>query len=310
MKFVPIIVCGVLLSAAARSQVTPMDYLPPLPVAKATTIFVPQKDAVTWQMAEWDIVQKGVGEQTGSRTLIAEGSPGVDKAPQGASKYTAQSYRYPQGSIRKLTFKKGDGPVIHQITFETELLVLQGAVEVESAGKTVKLEAGDAISYPSGILRNPKPKGDTVILQYFVGSKAERPKSQVVRGKDLKLGKTIQYEKNGEWVTASTPEQHKLAPKEAAVFEVKRYAFDGNSIRHALMKKGPRTGPATYPVDILIYINKGRMIRHEGDQTFEVKEGDTLREAKGQTGYWEVLEDSEFIASDAPFDTSRARANP
>jgi quercetin dioxygenase-like cupin family protein len=310
MKFVPVVLCSVLFSAQVFSQGVPSEPAPALPRGKVSNIFVPEKSAITWPVAEWDVVQQAAGEQTGGRVLIAEGPPGVDKAPAGASKYTARAYKFPQGAMRTLTFKKADGPVIHQITFETELFMLQGSADVESQGKVVKLNAGDAISLPSGTLRNMKPKEDTVVLQYFVGSKAEKPVSKVVYGKDLKSTRIMQYEEGGKWITATTPEQHKKAPATAGIYDVKRYPFDGNSIRHAVLKKGNRTGPGTYEVDILIYINKGRMIRHEGGQTFEVVAGDAIREAKGQTGYWEMLEDSEFIASDAPFDPRVVNANP
>ena len=104
-------------------------------------------------------------------------------------------------------------------------------------------------------MRNKKPAGDTVVLQYFVNHTAQNPKAQVVRGKDLKLTES----KVG-----------------TARWHVKRYIFDGNSIRLANMHKGGET-----PL---------------GGQ----QRTDALREEVGKTGRWELLEESTFFGSDAP----------
>lgn len=294
----------------ALAQVKPLEPAQPLPHIAADLIFIPAKSAPVTPMAEWDVVQKAVGEQTGSRVLIGEGPAGVARAPAGASKYSAKSYKFPTGAARVLTFRKADGPVIHQITFESELFMLQGSAEVTVLGKTVTLSKGDAVFLPTGVLRNMKPREDTVVLQFFVGSTAEKPRASAVHAKDLAETTLAQWESDSKWITARTPEEVRKAPKEAAVYSVRRYVFDGNSIRHARLKKGGRTAPAKYDVDVIIYIAKGRMIRHEGDQVFEVVEGDVLREVKGETGYWELLEDSEFISTDAPRDVRKPRASP
>jgi quercetin dioxygenase-like cupin family protein len=188
--------------------------------------------------------------------------------------------------------------------------MLQGSADVTVLGKVTTLNKGDAVFLPSGDLRNMKPREDTIVLQFFVGSVAEKPRASVVRAKDLKETTLAQWESEGKWNTARTPEELRKAPKDAGSYSVKRYVFDGNSIRHARLKKGGRTAPAKYDVDVLIYISKGRMIRHEGDEVFEVVAGDVLREVKGATGYWELLEDSEFIATDAPHDPRKSRASP
>lgn len=294
----------------AFGQATPLEPAQPLPHIAADLIFIPAKSAQVMPLAEWDVVQKVVGEQTGARVLIGEGAEGVARAPRGASKYTAAAYKFPTGAARVLTFRKSDGPVIHQITFESEILMLQGSAEVTVLGKPVKLSKGDAVFLPSGVLRNMKPREDTVVLQFFVGSTAEKPRSSVVYAKDLPETSLAQWESEGKWITARTPEEQSKAPNEAARYSVKRYAFDGNSIRHARLKKGGRTAPAKYDVDVIIYIAKGRMIRHEGDEVFEVAAGDVLREVKGATGYWELLEDSEFVSTDAPFDPRKPLASP
>ena len=299
------------LAGVLHAEVTPLEPAKPGAAIDVDNLFIPGTSAVALPMAEWDVVQQAAGEQTGRRVLILEGLEAVkSRAPAGASSYTARAYKFPQGAVRVLTFNKDAGPVIHQITFETELVMLQGSAEVTVRGEQVLLEAGDAVFLPSGVLRNMQPKEDTVVLQYFVASTAEKPAAAFVRGKDLKESTIVQHQAGDRWVTARTPEEIAKAPASAATYTVQRYPFDGNSIRRAKLHKGGRTGPGTYSVDVLIYISKGRMIRHEGDQVFEVVAGDVVREAKDQTGYWEILEDSEFFATDAPFDARRLRASP
>jgi quercetin dioxygenase-like cupin family protein len=310
-----LLLAALFAGAHAGAQVTPLEPAKPLPHIATDLIFIPAKEARELPMAEWDIVQTGTGEQTGERVLIAEGATtfaGAMRVPEGASKYTARAYKFPTGAARVLTFRKSDGPVIHQITFESEIFMLQGSAEVSVRGEKVTLNKGDAVFLPSGVLRNMKPREDTVVLQFFVGSTAENPRASVVRAKSLSDSMITQWSEDGNWKTARTPQEAKQmkAPKDAAVYFVKRYVFDGNSIRHARLKKGGVTAPTKYNVDVIIYVNKGRMIRHENGQTFEVVAGDALREVEGATGYWEILEDSEFVATDAPFDPRKPLASP
>lgn len=249
------------------------------PVA-ANLHVIHMKDAIVKPMAEWDIVQSNPGEQTGTRTLIAEGKDTVDAAPASASRYEARAYKFPTGTIRVLTFKKQPGGVVHQITYETEIYVQQGEVTVDIAGKPATLKAGDTAFLPGGIMRNRKPAGDTIVVQYFVNHTAQAPKAQAVRGKDLKFAPT----------SAGT-----------AHYDVKRHIFDGNSIRVANMHKGGETPSGTQQrTDALLYVIKGRLRRTEGDEVFEVTAGDALREELGKTGHWELLEESTFLGSDAP----------
>ena len=250
------------------------------PPVAATLHVIHAQDAIVKPMAEWDVVQSAPGEQTGTRTLIAEGQEAVAKAPATASRYEARAYKFPTGTIRVLTFKKQPAGVIHQITYETEIYILQGEVTVDIAGKPTTLKTGDAAFLPGGIMRNKKPAGDTVVLQYFVNHTAQNPKAQVVRGNDLKLTET----KVG-----------------TARWHVKRYNFDGNSIRLANMHKGGETPPGVQPrTDALLYVTKGRLRRTEDGEIFEVGPGDALREVVGKTGRWELLEESTFFGSDAP----------
>ena len=240
------------------------------------------KDAIVKPMAEWDVVEGAPISPgpTGSRTLIAEGKDAVDRAPASASRYEARAYKFPTGTIRVLTFKKQPGGVVHQITFETEIYVLQGEVTVDVAGKPTTLKAGDAAFLPSGIMRNKKPAGDTIVVQYFVNYTSSVPTAQAVRGKDLK--------------TESVKQGN-------AHYDYRRYPFDGNSIRFATMHKGGETPSGVLQrTDALLYVMKGRLRRTEGDEVFEVGPGDALREERGVAGHWELLEESTFLGSDAP----------
>ena len=259
-------------------------------------------------MAEWEPKSGDGGGEVG-RFRIAQGEDPVAKAPPDASRYTAKAYDFPGGTLRVLTWKKGV-PVVHQITYETEIIVLEGTVTLTPPygidGPTATLKKGDALFMPSGTLRNMKTTGDTVILQAFVASTADKPKGSIVYGKDLKEALTVNWMDNGKPMTANSAKEAAKAPKNAARFTVKRYAFDGNSMRWAKLVKGGTTNTVTTGrTDVLIYISKGRMRRIEGNETMEVVAGDTVREIQGNPGHWEILEDSEFIATDAPL-----RANP
>jgi quercetin dioxygenase-like cupin family protein len=294
------------MSCDAAEFSSPAVPVAPLAEVPADVIHIPADAAKIKAMAEWDVIQTVAGEQTGQRILIREGTESLfGPAPADASQYEARSHKYPSGAVRILSWDKDSGSVVHQVTFETEIFVLQGEVDMELDDDVIRLNAGDAVSRPAGVLRNMNPTGPTVIVQYFVGNTSEAPKTEVVRGEGLREMHLVQWMEDGEAITAVKEEDIRNAPANGAALSVTRYTFDGNSIRHAKLKKGGTTNPTTYAVDVLIYIIKGHMRRTEGDRVFEVSAGDTVRETEGQTGYWELLEDSEFISTNAPFDPSR-----
>jgi len=274
-------------------------------------IHIPGSSIKSIPIAEWEVPNTSADGPLVPRIRIAEGEEAVALAPTNATRYEAKEYVFPMGSLRVLTFKKDAGPVIHQITFETELFMLQGSANVGVLGKQVLINAGDAVFLPSGVLRNDSPTEDTVVALFAVSNSAESPKSMVIRGNDLQEMTIAQYVRDGESVSAVKPEDLARAPEDAGVFDLKRYTFDGNSIRLAKLHKGGSTTPATNSrTDILIYISKGRMRRTEDGQVYEVVSGDAIREEFGKTGYWELLEESEFLATNMPFDPSKPRANP
>lgn len=270
---------------------------------KGDLVFIPGASVPSLPVVEWQDATAPTGANR-----IAAIPDAIAKAPATASHYEAKLYNFPSGSLRVLTFKKG-GPVHHQITFETEIYVLQGSVNLVPLrghrDKPMKINAGDALFLPSGILTNPKAKEDVVILQAFVSSTSKAAKKSVVTGRGLAESQTVQWQQDGKDYAATKPEEIKAAPANAARFSTRRYVFDGNSIRYATMKKGGRTNLFT-PTrsDVLIYIVKGHMRRKEGEQIFEVVAGDAVREKIGNPGYWDILEDSVFIATDAPVNPS------
>ena len=235
-------------------------------------------------IAEWDPPPSASADAETGGIRIAYGDAPIGRAPATASRYTAKTFDFPSGALRVLTWKKG-GPVVHQITFETVVRVLDGSVTREPAKgintKTAALKAGDVIHLPSGVLRNMKPTTDTVLLQAFVASASDRPKSSVVLARNVK---------------------QTSAPKDSeARYTMKRYALDGNSIRAFKFAAGGKlTDAQPQRADVLIYVAKGRVRRTESGQTFEAVAGDAIREAQGGQGGWEFLEDSELIAMDSP----------
>ncbi|MBT4740701.1 MAG: hypothetical protein HOH20_10580 [Rhodospirillaceae bacterium] len=269
-------------------------------------IHIPSEDAPAYAEAEWNLPVPKADGPVYERTFIAEGDAAAT-APDGAGHYVAKEYNFPMGALRVL--KWDSVPVIHQITFETQLYMLKGSATVGLAGETVTVNAGDAVFLPSGILRNPDPEGETVILTYIVSNSAEAPKAKIVRGEGLNVMAIAQWMDGDDPTTATDHDAILSAPDGAAKFTVKRYSGDGNSFRHAVLEAGGRTTPATNGRDILIYVNKGRMKRTEDGVEYMIKAGDAIREENAKSGYWEILEDSEFIATDMPFDPSQPRYN-
>ncbi len=236
------------LSAGAQSPMAsqaPLRYPPP-PVSMTSNVIY-AKDVPVVTMAEWEIVQKGQGEQTGARVLIAAGEAELQRAPAEAVRYGSQSFHFPSGQIRVLRFSRKAGGVLHQITTETQLYVAQGSAEVGVAGQPTEIFAGDVVNLPSGVLRSrPGKAEDTVVVLYTVRSPMPGARATLVRGKDVKA----------EAVTGDK------AGRGGAKVSVKRYAFDGNSIRVASLRGKGQTGLSTH---------------------------------------WDVLESSSFVATNAPF---------
>lgn len=263
---------------------TPLIYPPP-PISMTSNVIL-AKDVPVVPMAEWKIEQKGQGEQTGARVLIAAGEKELGRAPPEAVRYESQSFHFPSGQVRVLRFRKAAGGVLHQITTETQLFVASGSAVVGVNGTPTEIFAGDVVSLPSGVLESrPGKAEDTTVVLYTVRNPAPDAKAALVRGKDLKW-LPITGDKGG---------------LDGTRVSVKRHAFDGNSIRHVRLVGKGRTGSVTPGVDVLIYMLSGRMRITIGDEVKEVAAGDVLREQGGKPTHWDVLETSSFIATDARF---------
>ena len=120
--------------------------------------------------------------------------------------------------------------------------------------------------------------------QYFNCEIAGEP-IVVVRGKDTPSAPIPSGPKSGT---------------DGAKVTVQRYNFDGNSVRVARLKGPGKTSPALPAVDVLIYVASGRMQITVGDETKVVSAGDVLREEAGKSTFWDVLEPSMFVATNAP----------
>ncbi len=233
-------------------------------------------------MAEWEIQQTGAAEQTGARILIAAGAEELSRAPANAVRYDSQTFKFDQGEVRVLTFRKASGGVLHQVTTETQMYVIKGSTVVGAAGQKVQVRAGDVVNLPSGVLRSiPRKLEDTTVLLYTVRTKPG-DKAVVLRAKDTPT-------------TALT-----AGPKagvDTAKVSVQRFAFDGNSIRIARLTGPGKTGVAVPQADALIYLLSGRMEITIGDESKIVQAGDALCEPAGLPTHWDVLEPSSFIAT-------------
>lgn len=241
------------------------------------------QDVPVVPMAEWEVVQTGRGEQTGSRVLIAAGPEELSRAPANAARYDSQTFTFPSGTIRVLRFTKAVGGVVHQITSETQLYVISGSASVDVAGARTELGAGDVVNLPSGVLRSlPGRAEDTTVVLYNIKNTAKEPRASVIRGKDNPPAVIEAGEKAGEG---------------GAKVSVQRYVYEGNSIRVARLSGPGKNAASTPKADALIYLISGRMNLHLGDEVFEVRAGDALREPAGIPVYWDILEPSSFIAT-------------
>jgi uncharacterized cupin superfamily protein len=235
---------------------------------------------------------------------IAASKAALETAPADASRYDAKLYNFPSGSLRVLTFRKG-APAMHLITFETIVYVLQGSATLAPVkghpGTPVTIAAGDALFLPSGHIGNPKPREDVVLLLALVSPTVRDAKKAIVAALQAKVREFAHWQADGKEYAAITADEVKKAPKTATRFTTKVYGFEGSSLRVTTLTPGRTNSIVTARSDVLLYITKGRMRRMEGDRLLDpVVAGDAVRERVGNPGYWDVLEESSFIAVDAP----------
>lgn len=261
------------------------------PVSPAADFVIRGSAVEPMLLAEWDS-----DGPMGRTVQIVWGQAAVDKAPAQASRYRQKTYSFPSGTIRVLEFDAGGGGMIHAITAETAIFMLRGVGAVEVAGELVSLAEGDAVNYPSGVLRGPGPA--TVIAWTVTGTvNNEASRAMRVRRADAVVTDTAEWEQNGRRVTARGADDVAAAPAGAVRLSVARYEFPGNSVRVARNFKGGPTSPRSSELDALIYITSGHMQFTQDGRAVEVVPGDAIREIAGATHFWNRYEDSSFVAT-------------
>ena len=272
LKLAPLL-CGLLAAAApAFAAATPVS---------DSTFVVKGAELAPTPMAAWD--KRGV--------VRSASGAAVRKAPRKAVRYEGKVVAWPTATVKVLSFSKAGGGVLHPITDETLLYVLQGSVQASFEGKPVTLGAGDVLSLPSGALTNPGAPADAVVLAWTAASLIPGATPALVRADQVPSGK-------------------------AGQLTIRRYEFSGNSVRAVGLAKGLKTSPNTAKTDSLIYVTSGPMQFMQDGQQFEVTAGDFLREVAGLMHNWDVTEASSFVTTSAlpigagPIDPSKATDRP
>jgi quercetin dioxygenase-like cupin family protein len=250
---------------------------------KDTTFVVKGAERAATPMAAWD--DKGT-------LRTAAGTDAVRRAPRKAVKYEAKMVAWPTATVKVLTFRKRDGGVLHPITDEKLLYVLEGSVQATVDGKAETLGAGDVASLPAGALANPGgTAADAVVVAWTAASLTPGATPAVVRAGSV-------------------------TPQAAGQLTIRRYEFPGNSVRAVGLAKGLKTNPNSAKTDSLIYVTRGPMQFMQDGQQFTVNSGDFLREVAGLMHNWDVTEESGFVTTSAlpvgagPIDPSKATDRP
>ncbi|MFL2770133.1 MAG: cupin domain-containing protein [Rhodospirillaceae bacterium] len=223
---------------------------------------VPDSSASSIAMAAWidgDIVMSAMGENT-------------SEAPLNAIRYSAKEANWPTARVRALTFDKSKGGVLHPITDETLLYVLEGSARVGVGDTTVALSAGDVVSFPSGTLTNHNVEMDAIIVTWTTPSLTGERTPTHVRWADVEEGG--------------------FGP-----IKLRRYSFPGNSVRAVKLAAGGSTNPNSAKTDSLIYVTAGPMTFFQNGQEFVVDRGDFIREIAGAMHHWNIQSDSGFVTT-------------
>jgi len=292
-RFVKVFAPFLLMCGSVNAQDMPQHAIRmAAPVSPSADFYITGESIEPMILAEWEVIN-----DMGSHIRIVWGQEAVDAAPPEASRYIQKSYVFPTGTIRVLEFKKNKGGMMHAVTVETAIYMLEGSGSIEVAGEKIVLNEGDLASYPSGTLRGD---GDATVIAWTVtGSNATAAvKAMVVRGDDVTISHSAQWPiPDGKMVRVRTPEGLEIAPSDAIRLDLKRYTFDGNSVRVTKNYKGGPTSKATSTMDALIYVTSGRLHFFQDDLDVIVGPGDAIREIAGHYHNWIRLEDSSFIAT-------------
>lgn len=236
-----------------------------------------------------------VADSAGSRIVSASGKEAVQQASESATRYSSKSYIFPTGTIMVLEFEKAQGGMLHAITEESALYVLEGEGSVDVAGERVPIKQGDVVSYPSGALRG---KADAVIVAWRVTGTTSKDESRpmVIKSSDATLRQLGYWPgPDGQRVVVTTAEDLRNAPPNAIRLEMKSYSFDGNSVTVTKNYRGGPTNKSTGERDGLLYITSGKMRFFQDDIDVIAGPGDAIRETAGRYHNWIRLEDSSFV---------------
>ena len=306
MRIVRVIGCLVLFAPlVALAQNLPVHAVRTMsPVSPTPEYFISGDSVEPMILAEWEVI-----DDLGSRIRIVWGKEAVDQAPTNASRYEQKTYSFPTGTIRVLAFKAVQGGMVHAITSETAIFMLKGTGTVDVAGETIAVAEGDVVSYPSGVIRSD---GDATVIAWAVtGTKInEAAKAMHVRAADAPVINLAEWDVDGKRVRASTPDALKDAPADAIRLSIKRYVFDGNSVRVANSKQGGPTTKTTGTQDSLIYVTSGKLRFFQDDSEIVAGPGDAIREIAGHYHNWYRIEDSSFIATSSLPINPLLAANP
>ncbi len=249
----------------------------PEPIVEAESVYVVSGRAPT-PMAAWE-TDGGVSSASGAA---------VDSAPAGATEYQATIVNWPTATVKVLKFSAAAGGVLHPLTDETLLYVLEGEVSATVAGEAVALGTGDVASLPEGAITG---SGDAVVVAWTAPSLTTDATPAVVKAADVE-------------------------PRNMGLLALKRYVFPGNSVRAVDLGKGLKTNPNSAKTDSMIYITKGPLQFFQNGEEFTVDRGDFIREIAGAMHNWDVTEDSGFVTTSAlpigagPIDPNKATDIP
>ncbi|MEE8306443.1 MAG: cupin domain-containing protein [Gammaproteobacteria bacterium] len=257
--------------AAQMTEAEPATEAEPVteagPVTEAESVYVVVgADRAATPVAAW-------GE--GDAVRAASGS-GVEGAPSDAVRYEAKIVQWPTAAVKVLTFSEATGGVLHPLTDETLIYVLEGQLETTVGGESVALDTGDVASLPEGSLHNAAAAADAVVVAWTAPGLTPGATPAVVRQADV--------------------EQAVLG---GGGLKLRRYEFPGNSVRAVELGKGFGTNTASAKTDSLIYITKGPLQFFQNGQEFTVTKGDFIREIAGAEHNWDVTEESGFVTTSA-----------
>ena len=253
------------------------------PASEPDSVFVVAgADRAATPMAAWE---------RGGELRSASGARAVGNSPSEAVNYEAKIVRWPTATVKVLTFTAQQGGVLHPLTDETLIYVLEGQLLATVDGRAVALNTGDVASLPEGALRNTGGPTDTVVVAWTAPSLTPGATPAVVKLADVE-------------------------PRGMGQLTLRRYEFPGNSVRAVGLGKGLKTNPNSAKTDSLIYITKGPLQFFQDGREFTVTGGDFIREVAGLQHNWDVTEESGFVTTSAlpvgagPIDPDKATDVP